>query len=412
MYSSSFSRAGLIPAGAGQTTFHWAAFHCPWAHPRGCGADVICQRMMWPCPGSSPRVRGRPLRSVGHECRVRLIPAGARQTAVWYFSSAAARAHPRGCGADGRPFSSCARHWGSSPRVRGRHSARHADSGVIGLIPAGAGQTWTMFATVAVTRAHPRGCGADCMINLLCSGLGGLIPAGAGQTVRGGSGEGKVWAHPRGCGADFHRMLWTIDDLGSSPRVRGRPVVGRARRAGAGLIPAGAGQTPKAQESATHRGAHPRGCGADRSSHLRECAFHGSSPQVRGRPDGVLREKAVERLIPAGAGQTTHHPGRGTSAGAHLRGCGADVMTTLSSPKMEGSSPRVRGRLSRRIVGWRKPGLIPAGAGQTSSHSAHGSSLTAHPRGCGADMCVAGEARAPQGSSPRVRGRLHHHYPR
>ena len=50
--------------------------------------------------GSSPRVRGRQWLAANRHRRVRLIPAGAGQTATTSQKSTSSRAHPRGCGAD------------------------------------------------------------------------------------------------------------------------------------------------------------------------------------------------------------------------------------------------------------------------------------------------------------------------
>ena len=174
--------AGLIPAGAGQTTRDCCSMLGTGAHPRGCGADAAVAFPMDAAPGSSPRVRGRHRLLARHTAGRRLIPAGAGQTRRMALCFASTWAHPRGCGADVLAATSSATLRGSSPRVRGR-------------------------------RYLPCGCWAS----------GGLIPAGAGQTRRSPKGPSGCTAHPRGCGADERACEIDLPSDGSSPRVRGRP---------------------------------------------------------------------------------------------------------------------------------------------------------------------------------------------
>ena len=132
---------GLIPAGAGQTPTQTAFLSKRWAHPRGCGADLLPHLYAGRAGG--------------------LIPAGAGQTCSVHSPATQTRAHPRGCGAD--PSTSYIRPTspGSSPRVRGRRRRVFLNGGVMGLIPAGAGQTGHVIEQRGKLRAHPRGCGAD-----------------------------------------------------------------------------------------------------------------------------------------------------------------------------------------------------------------------------------------------------------
>ena len=282
----------------------------------------------------------------------------------------------------------CATSWawsGSSPQVRGRLNYCFTPMFVVGLIPAGAGQTLRRCGTSSPPPAHPRRCGADpsgpsCPAvgsgsspqvrgRLTTSLLGAekqrLIPAGAGQTTSTSSRKDAKWAHPRRCGADGRQKHTFVYGEGSSPQVRGRPA-GRAFAVpGDGLIPAGAGQTGLAVPGRRVTGAHPRRCGADINRPEGLVQVRGSSPQVRGRQPLVGHAAPGPGLIPAGAGQTacdfvTHWRLR-----AHPRRCGADSAMSRARRPWLGSSPQVRGRR----VGRRRPGhargLIPAGAGQT-----------------------------------------------
>ena len=216
------------------------------------------------------------------------------------------------------------------------------------------------------------------------------------------------WAHPRGCGADGSSGGCGHYPQGSSPRVRGRRNVARQRNHATGLIPAGAGQTSESVQTGRGRRAHPRGCGADGIRKAWNLVSKGSSPRVRGRPEVRSRHAAGMGLIPAGAGQTSGCGTRCSCRRAHPRGCGADNADELEHRSIAGSSPRVRGRRAISILKGGEGGLIPAGAGQTSSKTPARSTAPAHPRGCGADLPAGHGAGGRRGSSPRVRGRLNY----
>ena len=214
----------------------------------------------------------------------------------------------------------------------------------------------------------------------------GLIPAGAGQTLCAIRLRSRGRAHPRRCGADRSPPRWRAVRGGSSPQVRGRLVHHRNRAGGRRLIPAGAGQTGGHVLMAGHHWAHPRRCGADPKQPFQIHLMPGSSPQVRGRPPAAALAHRDVGLIPAGAGQTSESGRRKPAAGAHPRRCGADNLCRGLSP-------------ARR---W----LIPAGAGQTRLTGCTPNPRRAHPRRCGADTSLAASLGGRPGSSPQVRGRL------
>ena len=216
----------------------------------------------------------------------------------------------------------------------------------------------------------------------------GLIPASAGQTT-----------------SDY-RSAQSRD--GSSPRVRGRRRSSCSSFGLRGLIPASAGQTsPRLMIRPLHR-AHPRECGADVQIAQGVKSLQGSSPRVRGRPAACSSPATGDGLIPASAGQTHFLHRCHRLARAHPRECGADLHRRSATFVNRGSSPRVRGRRTRPTCRSCRLGLIPASAGQTYPFPSCKLSSTAHPRECGADAAKHSEILRRQGSSPRVRGRLDH----
>ena len=168
------------------------------------------------------------------------------------------------------------------------------------------------------------------------------------------------------CGADQDANTAVKGTAGSSPRVRGRPARPRFAGTRVRLIPACAGQTTHRCPSPSMDGAHPRVCGADKSSIATYDGTLGSSPRVRGRPRRDNPGRWVGGLIPACAGQTQVERSRRGSLEAHPRVCGADWRSPPPTSPRTGSSPRVRGRPARRPQARHSPGLIPACAGQTN----------------------------------------------
>ena len=174
-------------------------------------------------------------------------------------------------------------------------------------------------------------------------------------------------AHPRVCGADVSAAFWMAREMGSSPRVRGRPRVGDREKLLHGLIPACAGQTADFRSAHCGAWAHPRVCGADGRHPFAEPHFNGSSPRVRGRQLDGKRVAHALGLIPACAGQTTECADNESFGRAHPRVCGADRRHLIRSSRRVGSSPRVRGRPHPTCLPSVSQRLIPACAGQTSA---------------------------------------------
>ena len=193
-----------------------------------------------------------------------------------------------------------------------------------------------------LTRAHPRVCGENAASegpvdtgrgssprvrgkrvgSAAAIRLRGLIPACAGKTQRGSQGRLERPAHPRVCGENKLRNPVIPKDMGSSPRVRGKPNQQGLGSPPCGLIPACAGKTAQAQAWAETITAHPRVCGENRCLGAPEFTHEGSSPRVRGKRIYGIITALVPRLIPACAGKTRHLSVRWYRAWAHPRVCG------------------------------------------------------------------------------------------
>ena len=211
----------------------------------------------------------------------RLIPACAGKTPASPPCGAPGADHPRVCGENGGQRMSHYRIKGSSPRVRGKPGDGPTTGPGAGLIPARAGKTGAATPCGTSGRAHPRACGEnpvdDGPVGRLPGssprvrgkrrrgrhlvGPGRLIPARAGKTCHVVSPIACSWAHPRACGENGDGLADGGPDLGSSPRVRGKPPLSRTWTCLAGLIPACAGKTTGCTGGRARARAHPRVCG-------------------------------------------------------------------------------------------------------------------------------------------------------
>ncbi len=257
-------RGRLIPAYAGNTPGLPAPRWTRQAHPRVCGEHEMTAIEYTSNIGSSPRMRGTRPGSTpgGHDPG--LIPAYAGNTVRRSPTTSVTPAHPRVCGEHSLPGSRRLRSAGSSPRMRGTQvSTRSADE-VRGLIPAYAGNTPGPYSNSTRPAAHPRVCGEH-------SSAAGVSSSGSG----------------------------------SSPRMRGTPVVSLVLVRGLGLIPAYAGNTARTSRSAGTSQAHPRVCGEHGVCASGVCEVRGSSPRMRGTPGLPGDWRDDQGLIPAYAGNTT-----------------------------------------------------------------------------------------------------------
>ena len=196
----------------------------------------------------------------------------------------------------------------------------------LGIIPAHAGHTVTLFSICSRAWDHPRTCGAYnnvASISMPFQGssphmrgililidyfvfFDGIIPAHAGHT-RQSCQEGPAYRdHPRTCGAYYN--LVRLDDIhkGSSPHMRGIQVMQTHLRGNSGIIPAHAGHTSRCLLLYQRRRDHPRTCGA---YHRRRSSFRagpGSSPHMRGMHHLLVLGGRLVGIIPAHAGHTGH----------------------------------------------------------------------------------------------------------
>ena len=220
-----------------------------------------------------------------------------------------------------------------------------------------------------------------------CGGLR-IIPARAGPTRSTGKTPWVSSDHPRSCGANLAEEPFVISPSGSSPLVRGQLRDSWKDYAAARIIPARAGPTWSVRRCRCARPDHPRSCGANSSSFFGLFVWCGSSPLVRGQPLVFNPIADTLRIIPARAGPTTSSRLKACQKPDHPRSCGANLLCRTCLNNCPGSSPLVRGQhdfLNGRTIVQR---IIPARAGPTSSVFSSSIIFPDHPRSCGANkMC-------------------------
>ena len=237
------STAGIIPAHAGNTCRGAQAGSRHGDHPRACGEHMITAvRCVLPS-GSSPRMRGTLRHSRPHHLQPGIIPAHAGNTVSLDRVPNVYRDHPRACGEHERLIAFRILTKGSSPRMRGTRPLSFLTRRLAGIIPAHAGNTKIHRYSPVLQWDHPRACGEHMRWLLLkvpgqgssprmrgtrrrsrrVRGVVGIIPAHAGNTTLIVRLIQCMRDHPRACGEHVSSVVSMVCMEGSSPRMRGTP---------------------------------------------------------------------------------------------------------------------------------------------------------------------------------------------
>ena len=171
--------------------------------------------------------------------------------------------------------------------------------------------------------------------------------------------------YPRWRGEHTVISLPLGDRNGLSPLARGTRNSLRIRQQKYRFIPAGAGNTALLCRSRSVPTVYPRWRGEHGNRSLNSTPASGLSPLARGTHLSPYEFYAPSRFIPAGAGNTASHSIRWFSMTVYPRWRGEHVTWRRPAIDFSGLSPLARGtRVSSCGAGspWR---FIPAGAGNT-----------------------------------------------
>ncbi len=192
--------------------------------------------------------------------------------------------------------------------------------------------------------------------------------------------------------------------IGSSPLARGTRGNGHQACALERFIPAGAGNTAASSARARASAVHPRWRGEHLDPEERAELRPGSSPLARGTLMAFALDTTHPRFIPAGAGNTRSATTTLRKWTVHPRWRGEHDGVAASVASLIGSSPLARGTPAYVVVQLSRARFIPAGAGNTASSFTHTSTTPVHPRWRGEHGPSFSDLVQAYGSSPLARG--------
>ena len=128
---------------------------------------------------------------------------------------------------------------------------------------------------------------------------------------------------------------------------------------------------------------HPRACGEQGRFCCRQGLPTGSSPRLRGTGQRLSEILTHHRFIPAPAGNSRSAPPAGRHTPVHPRACGEQAAWSKNPVLSNGSSPRLRGTGSLVEEPGALERFIPAPAGNRATNRLRCPSRPVHPRACG-----------------------------
>ena len=235
---------GSIPACAGEPVPGWWHRGRMRVYPRVCGGTLASASGCESEGGLSPRVRGNHALGAGMEIAGRSIPACAGEPVPTPPPVVAARVYPRVCGGTDYLRQTPAPVKGLSPRVRGNLALSVRKGKASGSIPACAGEPHNHYSKYTQLPVYPRVCGGTApAYSAMASGRGlsprvrgnldgaeddpgllGSIPACAGEPDPLLPVAVGRTVYPRVCGGTRNTRQHYSTGWGLSPRVRGNPL--------------------------------------------------------------------------------------------------------------------------------------------------------------------------------------------
>ena len=173
-----------------------------------------------------------------------------------------------------------------------------------------------------------------------------------------------------------------------------------------GITPAYAGKSRTLLRCVLLRWDHPRVCGEKTAREFITYLIQGSPPRMRGKVIDLCEEKGIDGITPAYAGKRDSLPRDSTPPGDHPRVCGEKKAELTPDELSRGSPPRMRGKVhvSPGQVGG--VGITPACAGKRTKHTAARWARRDHPRVCGEKPNRIVWEHWKEGSPPRMRGKV------
>ena len=210
-----------------------------------------------------------------------------------------------------------------------------------------------------------------------------ITPAHAGKTQKLKFLVRSPKDHPRACGENPAYNLSGDGELGSPPRMRGKPLFMALLAFSGRITPAHAGKTEEFKPAVITMSDHPRACGENIANRLLSAGLPGSPPRMRGKLSVASACVAPARITPAHAGKTLPTISPETVSSDHPRACGENRRLEIFLLIQRGSPPRMRGKREQRAEDGAGERITPAHAGKTPHLLLITRGSADHPRACG-----------------------------
>ena len=211
--------------------------------------------------------------------------------------------------------------------------------------------------------------------------------------------------HPRVCGEKPERKAPRRPRLGSPPRMRGKETDSRRQCCSAGITPAYAGKRTLFCLAGRRNRDHPRVCGEKCSDHIDKGMIEGSPPRMRGKVLCICPLFCVLGITPAYAGKRAEQAHSMSCSEDHPRVCGEKSGSCFFLSIVLGSPPRMRGKAVRARRGACPLRITPAYAGKSFGLVIKFLRHGDHPRVCGEKGDIKYYDVTCAGSPPRMRGK-------
>ncbi len=228
-----------------------------------------------------------------------------------------------------------------------------------------------------------------------------------GNTFGDPGGPGKKSVHPHACGEHVVKIFLGRLKYGSSPRLWGTHTRKRVSRRRWRFIPTPVGNTDRSGAAADAGPVHPHACGEHKEAQKEAYKQTGSSPRLWGTLSSRMLTAMRLRFIPTPVGNTPRRASTSPRKPVHPHACGEHRQPKGGGKTGAGSSPRLWGT---RIVEFRNRRLarfIPTPVGNTLPRLKRHALPPVHPHACGEHGPKRSSINNRNGSSPRLWGTPH-----
>ena len=171
--------------------------------------------------------------------------------------------------------------------------------------------------------------------------------------------------------------------VGSPPRMRGKVIGGFGVLVQIGITPACAGKSALCVNGGARSRDHPRMCGEKTAREFITYLIQGSPPRMRGRVKVTVCQRFRAGITPAYAGKSSLACCPWRLHWDHPRVCGEKFNCNPGSPQHWGSPPHMRGKDAGCLVHHEKHRITPACAGKRFPEFVGSAARWDHPRVCG-----------------------------